>query len=320
MLNKRFSEVTRYKCKASIMIEGLSGSGKSGLALAIAQGLSKNDMSKTYAIDTENNSLNLFQGLPSSNGGVFQKFKKVDLTAEDGYAPSNYLELRNIAINEGAEIVIFDSITHSWQYEGGILTMVSNISANNSRGDKYAAWRDPNVVKEKNALLDLLRNPKCHMITTVRVKEKFAPEQDENGKTKIISLGEQQIMQDDIKYEPDLVLHMLQPGNALGKEIKYPQVSVIKSRYPMFSVDAVIEMTPEIIEALRTFLEEGADPSEILEQQRQDYIKGVKEYIANNPAKKPIWNILKQEQGYDKTKVEDIPIEDLKKLFNKLTI
>ena len=40
MVNK-FRKVERQKVKASIMIEGLQGTGKSGLALAIAKVLSK---------------------------------------------------------------------------------------------------------------------------------------------------------------------------------------------------------------------------------------------------------------------------------------
>lgn len=320
MLNKTFKTIQRVQCKASIMIEGLSGSGKSGTALMIAKALENGDMSNVFTIDTENKSLNLFQGLPCSSGGTFDNFKNVELTAEDGYAPSNYIELRNLAIKEGAKVVIFDSITHAWQYQGGVLTMVSEVSARSAKGDKYAAWREPKIVQEKNMLLDLLRTPKSHMITTVRIKEKFAPEVDESGKTKIVSLGEQQIMQDDIKYEPDLVLHMLKPGNALKTNIEHPKVLVIKSRYPMFTKDEEYELTPELLASLREYLEEGADPVEILEQQRLDYIKGISEYITNNPSKKAIWQILKQQEKLENTKIEELTLEQLKHLFIKLTV
>lgn len=320
MVNKKFNTVTRYRCKASIMIEGLSGQGKSGLALAIAQGLQKNDLSNTYVIDTENRSIDLFQGLPSSSGGTFDNFKKVDLTDTDGFAPSNYLELRQEAINEGAEVVINDSISHAWQYQGGILTMVNEYATNSNKNDKYAAWRDPKISEEKNLLLALLRCDKCHIITTVRIKEKFAPETDETGKTKIVSLGEQQIMQDDMKYEPDLVLHMERAGNGITNPVQYPIVTVMKSRYPMFQKDEVYEMTPDLIESLRKYLDDGADPNQLLEQQRLDYIQGVKDYIKNNPNKKTVWNLLKQNYNYENTKIDQIPLDILKKLFSQLTV
>ena len=57
-----FEEAKRVACKASILIEGLSGRGKSGLALLLAKGLTK-DWTKVFAIDTENKSLNLFTDL-----------------------------------------------------------------------------------------------------------------------------------------------------------------------------------------------------------------------------------------------------------------
>ena len=92
-----FRKAARQKLKASIMIEGLQGSGKSGLALLLAKALASSD-DKIFAIDTENKSLDLFQGLKSSTGENFAEFNKADLTIADGYAPSNYLALRDEAI------------------------------------------------------------------------------------------------------------------------------------------------------------------------------------------------------------------------------
>ena len=58
-----FRDATRQQAKASILIEGLSGRGKSGLALMLAYALAGKDWTKVYAIDTENRSLDLFEGL-----------------------------------------------------------------------------------------------------------------------------------------------------------------------------------------------------------------------------------------------------------------
>ena len=57
----QFQEATREQSKASILIEGLSGKGKSGLALILAYYLAGEDWSKVFDIDTENNSVNLLQ-------------------------------------------------------------------------------------------------------------------------------------------------------------------------------------------------------------------------------------------------------------------
>lgn len=317
MLKKSFQTVTRQQCKASIMLEGLAGRGKSGTALLIARALAS-DWDKVYCIDTENNSLNLFTDIPASTGDTFKDFKTVNLDPEDGYKPSNYLELRDMAINAGAEVVIEDSISHAWQYEGGILTLVSNFAARNPKGDKYAAWRDETIAKEKNLLLSLLRSNKCHVITTVRVKEKFVPEVGDDGKTRIRSIGEQQIMQDDIKFEPDLVLHLEKPGSNKSGVIKHPVATVVKSRYAIFEEGQTYELTPTLLQQLKEYLAEGTNPEELLEKQRQEYVNALNEYLTQNTSKRAVWKVLKAEMGFRDTKLEDIPLNALKLLYSSL--
>ena len=48
-----FRDATRQQAKASILIEGLSGRGKSGLALLLGHALAGKDWSKVYAVDIE---------------------------------------------------------------------------------------------------------------------------------------------------------------------------------------------------------------------------------------------------------------------------
>ena len=112
-----FRDATRQQAKASILIEGLSGRGKSGLALMLAYALAGKDWTKVYAIDTENRSLDLFEGLTMSDGTKCTPFKKVDLLPSHGYAPSNYQMCKENAINAGGAVMINDSITHMWQQE-----------------------------------------------------------------------------------------------------------------------------------------------------------------------------------------------------------
>lgn len=315
---KKFEKVTRIACKASVLIEGIPGKGKSGLALIMARALASAP-DKVYAVDTENRSLNLFAGISASSGDKFKDFQVVQLESTDGYRPTNYLFLREQAIKAGCEVFIKDSISHAWQYEGGVLSMVSKIAENSPKGDKFAPWRDVNVVKEKNALLELLRHPSCHVITTVRLKEKFALE-TEDGKTKIKSIGEQQIMQDDIKYEPDLVLHMISPGSARDGNIKHPVAKVLKSRYAIFTEGETYNMTPELLQQLKAYLAEGIDPDQLLAEQKEDYVKGIVAFLEGNPMKKALWQTLKADKGYGNTKLPDVPLSVLKELYTALII
>jgi len=300
------------------MIGGLSGNGKSGLALAIAHALSDKHWGDIYAIDTENRSLDLFTGLPLHTGDTVEEFNVVDLLAEDGFNPRNYAELRDTAIRLGAKTVIMDSISHAWQYKGGILDMVTTLQTKGGASSKYTAWGDEKVVAEKAALMDLIRSPHVHIITTVRVKEKMQMSLNEiTGKNEVKSLGEQQIQMPDLKYEPDLVLMMVFPGD--GDRGIPPRAMVEKSRYAILKKNEEYDFTPELLEQLRTYLAEGADPTELLEAQRQDYIQAVKDHInADKESRQPYWELLKENAGLKATKLPDMTLHDLKLLFNQL--
>ena len=306
-----FRKVERQKVKASIMIEGLQGTGKSGLALALAKVLAS-DWNKIYAIDTENQSLDLFDTIKLNTGEVVKDFNKVDLTVDDGFAPSNYATLRDQAIEAGAEVIIMDSISHMWNRKGGLLDKVTEAQANGL--DSYRSWGTDENRKEKELIFDLVRSPKAHIITTVRDKEKFGMEFDETrGKNKVVSLGEQQVQQEGLKYEPDLVLRMVSAGAPDGTA---PVAEVLKSRYTILRVGEEYEFTAELLEQLRQYLAEGVDPEVILKAQKEEVMKAIKDYCTT-PARKSIWKSLKESAGFN-GKLEDMPLETMKQLYRQL--
>ena len=310
-----FRDATRQQAKASILIEGLSGRGKSGLALMLAYALAGKDWQKVYAIDTENRSLDLFEGLTMSDGTKCAPFKKVDLLPSHGYAPSNYLMCKENAINAGGAVMINDSITHMWQQEGGVLDLVTQVQTKDSkRYNNYTAWGAPEVKAEKKAIYSVVRDSRIHVISTVRVKEKFDMV-TENGKTSLQSLGEQEQQMPDLKYEPDLVLHMLHPGAMNGTP---PTVKVIKSRYAILQEGEIYQFTEAIIQSLVDYLNKGTDPAELLEAQRQDYINTIKNILESDASKKTMFPILKEQQGFKDVKLVDLPLDALQTLLGIL--
>lgn len=316
-----FSTVSREQSKASILIEGLSGKGKSGLALLLGHYLSGN-WEDVFVIDTENNSVQLFADINSSAGMKFENFKVGNFTPDMKYKPSNYALFKEAALQAGAKVVINDSISHAWSYEGGILDRISELKKTNKRyeRDSYAAWGDDEIVSEKQKLYQLFRDHRCHVISTVRVKEKMEYDKDDNGKTILRSLGEQEIMQADIKYEPDLVLHMVSAGRATGDTIKHPVAKVIKSRYVILEEGETYEFTPALCMQIKAYLEEGTSPEELLEKQRLEYVEYIKEYLDAHPNAVAIWKVAKEDAGFKDTPLTEMPLKALKPIFIKLTI
>ena len=310
-----FRDATRQQAKASILIEGLSGRGKSGLALLLGYALSGKDWTKVYAVDTENRSLDLFEGLNMSTGVKCEPFKKVDLLPAHGYAPSNYLLCKENAITAGGTVIINDSITHMWQQEGGVLDLVNTVQTKEKRYNNYTAWGAPEVKAEKQAIYSVVRDARIHVISTVRVKEKFEMVAGANGKNELQSLGEQEQQMPDLKYEPDLVLQMQKAGAMNGTA---PIAKVVKSRYAVLQEGEVYQFTDAIIESLVDYLNKGTDPEELFEKQRVDYINTIKNVLDSDASKATMFPILKEQQGHKDTKLTDLPLDVLQTLLGIL--
>ena len=103
-----------------------------------------------------------------------------------------------------------------WNRKGGLLDLVAEAQA--SGLDNYRSWGTDKNRREKELLSDLVRCSEAHMITTVRIKERSLvwSSMKLEVRNKVVSLGEQQVQQDGLKYEPDLVLRMVSPGNMDG--------------------------------------------------------------------------------------------------------
>ncbi len=309
----QFQKATRKQAKASILIEGLSGSGKTGLALALAQVLADNDWDSIYAVDAENKSMSLYVDNVLHTGQKVNPFNVLELSDETGYKPSIYAAARDFAIEQHGKVIINDSTTHMWQYKGGLLDMVNEAKKTNK--DKYAVWGEPQIQAEKQVIMDLMRSPYIHVINTVRVKEKMLYSVDETGKTVLEKAGEQPIMMPDIAYEPDLVLMMVKAGT----DTEAPIAKVDKSRYSILKPGETYVFTQKLMEQLRDYLNEGTDPAEIFEQQRKEYIEMITTMLDESESLKKLWKELKKRVGLDeKIKINDIPLPKLKQLYSMI--
>lgn len=309
----KFQKATRKQAKASILIEGIQGQGKSGLALALAYYLGGENWDDVYAVDAENKSLCLFVGTPLHTGAQVGTFNVMELSNQTGYKPSIYAACRDLAVASKGKAIVNDSTTHMWQAKGGVLDMVTEASKTNK--NKNAVWGEAEIMAEKQLIIDLMRSPDIHVINTVRMKEKVLYSTSETGQTLIEKAGEQPIMAPGIAFEPDLVLSMVKAGNSEGDA---PIAKVDKSRYAIFKQYETYVFNENTIKQLREYLAEGADPAVIFEQQRQEYVEAVVALLDSNASLKQIWTALKDKQGCKGMKIDEIPLEKIKLLYSML--
>lgn len=310
MNNIVFEEATRMQSKASIVIQGLSGQGKTGLALQFAHALA--DWKDIYAVDSENRSMNLFQGIKLCGGEPVGKFKKIDLNEEEGFAPSNYIEIRNAACAAGAKVFIQDSTTQAWTGAGGVLDLVARKSEA-AASKSVSVWNDSEIQSEKLLLNSpMWRDSEVHVISTVRTKEKIAFTED----NKVIKLPESPIMQDQVKYEPDLIITMTRPGSPAGQAA---MGIVEKSRYAIFKVGEEYEFTPELCSQLAAYLDEGENPEELIAKQKDNMVKVITDMLNKDKTLAIKLKMFKKTAGLsDDVKLADMDISQLNKLYKLL--
>lgn len=308
----------RVQLKASILVDALSGAGKSGFALQAAYYLSGEDFDKVGAVDSENESLPLYVGRKMPDGTVFGSFLHYTLDKYTGFKPSNYLACRYDAVkNHGCKAFINDSISHAWSGKDGVLDLVTQANAaNKTYAKNFSGWNDPTVIDEKTNLIELIRSRDCHVISTGRVKKEYAIETvvDENTgrqKTNIEAKGLGIIQESTLEYEPDLVVRLTTPGS----ESSYPIGEITKTRYDIFKKGDTYEFTPQVWRDLRKYLEEGADADEIFERQRQEYLTAIKSIVEENASKKPLLLVKMEDLGYKGSKLTELPLNALKLVY-----
>ena len=180
---------------ALIGLWGSSGSGKTYSAIVLARGLvGKNG--KIAVIDTENQRAKFYSELA---GGWFH------CDMQPPFTPERYTAEFKECEEQGADVIIVDSMSHCWQGEGGILEQVD--AKPDSSG--LSKWRAPKMSHHRMTN-KLLRSP-IPVIFCIREKE-GTKQIKNNGKTEIISLGPMPIAEKSFVYEMTIDLRMTKDG------------------------------------------------------------------------------------------------------------
>lgn len=192
-----FEQAVRKRVKLRMAIAGPAGSGKTYSALQIASGLG----GKIGFIDTEHNSAHVYA----------EEFKYEVALLDEPYDANKYIEYIKEA-QDKYDVLIVDSLSHSWTGPGGILSEVTRYAESSKSGSTFAAWVKPSQKHE--SLKAAILGCKCHLICTLRSKITYAQTTGEDGRSRIQTLGMQPIQRTGIEYEFMIYLMLTDEHNA----------------------------------------------------------------------------------------------------------
>lgn len=173
-----------------IALWGMSDAGKTYSALRLARGL-VGPKGKIVLVDTENKRAKYY-------AGKFGGWAHLDM--QPPFTPDRYIMALDTAIRAGADVVIFDSASHVWEGEGGVLEQADNV-----KGEGLNKWNKPKMA-HKRMMNRLMRAP-VPVIFCIRAKDKNI--QTGKGKdAQIVNIGHVPICEKNFPYEMTIAVHM----------------------------------------------------------------------------------------------------------------
>lgn len=182
-----FKKASKSMAKAKLAVTGPSGAGKTLSSLLLAKGLGGK---KVGVIDTENNSASLYEDR-------FPGWEYFTLPINPPYTAQKYLKAVDVALAEGIDVLIIDSLTHVWDAEGGLKQQKDALDSRG--GNSFANWAP--ITKLYEQLKAKILHSPIHMIVTMRSKQEYVLEKGTDGKATPRKVGLAPIMRDGMEYE-----------------------------------------------------------------------------------------------------------------------
>lgn len=227
-------KAARTGVKIKIFLAGPSGSGKTDGALALARNFA-GPQARICVIDTERESASYYADR--------HEFDTLALTAP--YGTDRYVEALALAVAEGYDVVIIDSITHQWTGVGGILDRKEQLDAR-PNSNSFTNWAKftPETERFRNALLEA----PVHLIACCRAKQEYVLAEGGNGgKKKVEKMGLKPEQRDGLEYEFGIALQLQMDHKA----------EATKDRTGVFEGKIADLKNPNVGLALRAWLDAG---------------------------------------------------------------
>ena len=191
----------KSRVKLKMAVDGASGSGKTkgalALAVAIAQQMAvdrgKPGDWKVLGVDTENRTMELYADI--------YPFDHIHLTSP--YASDRYKRAMQIAVTQGYDVLVVDSISHQWEGAGGIRSRKDALDA--AGGNGFANWSK--LSPEHTEFIEFIKALDVHTICTMRSKMEYVLE-ERDGKKVPRKVGLAPIQREGVDYEFSLVFDL----------------------------------------------------------------------------------------------------------------
>lgn len=301
--------ITKAKRVNTVMRIGLTGptnAGKTYTAILIAYGIVKEQFpnlkeeelwDKIAVVDTERGRANTYADrtdLPFRTGS----FWHVPIDAP--YTPQKYVS----AIKESETavgpkgVIIIDSMSHAWAYQGGVLDIHTEASKNKN---SFTSWNE--VGKIQNNLVETIMASSAHTICTIRSKMDYVLEQNNEGKMVPTKVGLKPVQRDDLEYEFDITL-MLDKNHI---------PTIIKDTTFLNTIGLDEPVTPELGIQLVRWYTQGVDQSVFIEEKRKANIELIKKYANDRPELRTFYDSLQiHKKGNGYIKPDDLSLEGTK--------
>lgn len=190
----------RVWTKTALM--GPSGSGKTYSALRLSKGM----LEKLKELKQEQNDKVLMINTEASRGLYYAnefEYDIVNLAAP--YKPELYIEAIEYAVEKEYPILILDSTSHEWMGEGGVLELVEKA------GGFPSGWKT--MTPRHRKFIEKVADSPIHIIATMRGKDQYELDRDDQGHLTIQKLGIGAEQKKDTEYEFTIAFLLEQATN-----------------------------------------------------------------------------------------------------------
>lgn len=187
-----FKPATRRRTLLRLAIAGPSGSGKTYTGLRVGTLLAATTKLGLGVIDTEHGSAEKYADQFAFEHLVLGNFN-----------PRYYIDaIAAAAATKRFSVLLIDSLSHAWGGTGGVLDQVDRYSSSH-RGDNFGGWRETRPLQRD--LVEAMLAAPMHIIVTMRTKQAYAMEKDEQTNRNVVrKLGLKPEQADGIEYEFDI--------------------------------------------------------------------------------------------------------------------